>query len=774
MNSQTKIRVGAWLVSPALNVLEHGERSLKLEPRAMDVLVYLADHAGDVVSVEELLGSVWKGLVVGDGSVYLAIKQLRQALAIPNDDTVHIETIPKRGYRLTVPVERVATERIPTSATPSNALPPRERAAVASPARGAAMTPTSSSDAPTGARFAWLVASALAVALVAALVPATRGLLRGPADETATHVDLEVPGYVAGALAVSPDGRFVAYAGDSDGERRIWLRPLAAAAARPVGGTENAKSVFWSPDSRHLAFMTDDGTLKRVDVAGGPVQTLAQASTLAWGSGAWSRDGAILHTIQAGPASRAPSGPDAKDAPTGFPIGTVSAAGGDLDPVTWPDVAHGETGHFVPRLLPDDAHFVYIGGGPGLPMATIYVGSRTTPTRTALASIEDLVKANRLWNLAYADGHLLYARGTTLVAQRFDAATRTIAGEPLTVAHDVDDFAVSATGVLVYSESAPSPVWAVPQERRLSWFDRSGRRLGEIDARAAFAGAELSPDAHSVAVTIVGAKPGVSDIAIVDAERGASLPITVDDANDGPVVWSADGTRIAFGSGRGSIPFTPSAIYEQSASGTGPQRLLFSGVAGELVLPSDWSADVILFSRASKVGAAQMDIWALPTSGERGAFALLASPSRKHGARLSPDGRWIAYTTDESGRDEVVVQPYPIVDRGKWPISTRGGSSPRWRSDGREIFYVAPDRVLTAVEVAVSDGDSFDLGQSRELFAIAAAADVPVFDYAVSASGEQFLVSEPVEGAAAEDERPVRSLRVIFNWTGLLKLVDRR
>lgn len=758
MNNPSRIKVGAWTVSPGLNAIERGDRSLRLEPRAMDVLVYLADRSGDVVSVEDLLGAVWKGVIVGDGSVYLAIKQLRQALAAPGDETVYIETIPKRGYRLTVPVERIAASQ--NTAMPTPADTPIERASGTASARVAA-PPLSSAHVP------WLVAGALALALAASLVLATRELLREPPLATAI-LELQVPGYVAGGLAVSPDGRFIAYLGRSDGEVRIWLRPLAAGVARPLAGTDAAATVFWSPDSRNLAFTTGDGTLKRVDVEGALVQALAEASmpSLAWGSGAWSLDGAILHGIQADTAGGARSSPQGTDAPAGFPIGTMSETGGALTPLTRPDVANGETGHFVPRLLPDDDQFVYIGGGPHLPTATIYLGSRTSPTRTALVPIEDLVQVNRRWNLAHADGYLLYSRGTALVAQELDLAARAVVGEPLTVAQNVDEFAVSATGLLVYSEQA-WPVLPVPQQRRLSWFDRSGGRISEIDARGAFAGPALSPNERRVAVTIRAASPGVSDVSIVDAERGGSVPITVDDAGEGPVIWSPDGEKIAFSSGRGSIPFAPSAIYEQSAGGTGPQRLLFSGVAGELVVPSHWSADVILFSRASNLGAKQMDIWALQTSGEQSAAELLTSPARKVGAKLSPDRRWIVYTTDESGRDEVIVQPYPALDH-KLPISTRGGSSPRWRSDGREIFYVDPNGMINAVEVVASDGNSLELGESREIFALAPAADAPVFDYEVTANGERFLISEPVEGAGVEDERPANSLRVVFNWTELL------
>jgi DNA-binding winged helix-turn-helix (wHTH) protein/Tol biopolymer transport system component len=727
VTNRPRITVGTWTVSPALNLLERAERSIKLEPRAMDVLVYLADRAGDVVSVEELLGAVWKGVVVSDGSVYLAIKQLRHALDEPGGNASYIETIPKRGYRLTAPVNRIVPESAAKPTIAADGAPLGDSIASAGSPLGTRLIFSS-------AGTAWITAGVLATMLAIALVPATRGL-RQVSPQALSILDLDVPGYVAGGLAVSPNGRAVAYIAEPDGEARIWVRSVADGTARPLAGTENvgtgnAASLFWSQDSRSLVFMTKDGTLKSVAVDGGPVRALAEASVLSWGSGTWSRDGVVLHTMQA-ETVRSSSDSRMSEA-IGFPIGVVSATTrGTLTPLTRPDLEKGETGHFVPRFLPDDDHFVYIAGGPNRSMATIYLGSRSAPTRTELAFIEDRVQVNRRWGLAYADGYLLYTRGTALVAHRLDVDAGVLVGEPQTLTQEVDDFAVSQTGMLIYSERAPSPVMSLGQERRLTWFDRSGTRVDEIPRRGAFSGVALSPDDERVIVATVSGTPGKSDLSIIDVERGASLPITLDDAAESPAVWSADG-RIAFSSGRGSIPFTPSAIYAQASSAAGPQQLMWAGVAGEYVVPSDWSAGVILFSRAAKIGGKQSDIWALPTEGDGPAIALVTTPGRNRSAALSGDGRRMLYVTDESGSDEVIVQPYPAVD-GKWPISTNGGSSPRWRSDGREIFYVTPDGILTAVEVRESDGDAFELGQSRELFKIPIGADGEA-DYDVAGS----------------------------------------
>jgi len=753
MTEQTSIRIGPWTASPALNLLERGERSVKIEPRAMDVLVHLAGRAGEVVSVDELLASVWRGVVVSDGSVYLAIKQLRQALKSPGDATVYIETIPKRGYRLVAPVEPV-TAGAQRTARAASSGPSIDGARA-----DATLRPT---DRGRAARRPWTVVAALAIALVgAALATIASRLSLAPApDAHAMRFDLLSTGSLPGALAISPDGHFIAYAAESGGRRQIFLRPIDALAARALPGTDDARFISWSPDSRSLAFLIGDGTLKRMDVDGEPAATIAEVTMLAWGAGAWTRDGKILHTIQG----------------TGFPIGELPAEGGAPQTLTTPDIANGETGHFVPRMLPDGDHFLYVGGGQNLPIATLYVGSRKARTSTALMPIEDPVKANRFANLAFAEGQILYLRGATLMAQPFDAEALVLRGEALPVAANVDDFSVSDTGVLVYSErTSASGAVPVPLPRLMAWFDRRGARIGTIGAAAAYIGPALSPDARRVAVAIASATPGESDLWIVD-ERGSRTRLTFDEARDSTAVWSPDGARVAFGSGRNSaIPFVSSAIYERAADGVAPENRLFTGAPGEIVVPTDWSDDgrFILLARAASVDAERMDIWAMPTATrDANPFPLLESPFRKHAARLSPDGRWLAYTTNESGRDEVVVQPFPEIARGKWPVSTHGGAEPRWRGDGREMFYVAPNGAIMAVEVHLA-GDELELGAPYVLFEarLSTAETTPVehYDsYDVSPDGERFLLNERIVGdipEAGTDGTAPLAIRVIVNWT---------
>ncbi len=737
MSAPANFTIGRWAVTPALNLLVSGDRSIKIEPRAMDVLARLAERPGEVVSVDDLFTSVWRGVIVSDNSVYVAIKQLRQALDAPGD-TSCIETIPKRGYRLTASVER------PGFASPSSTADGR---AVRLPAEavigGRSRTP-------------WLIAGGLAIALCAAVASS---FLRAPVPPARAHWQVAVEDYVPGGLTISADGRHIAYLAETGGVRRIWLRPVAdASGTHSLPGTEAVSKVFWSPDSRSLAFTTRDNGLMKIDVAGGSAEVLGDGLQVASGPGAWSSDGAIWVTTMGAET---------------FPIATLTPPSRRLLPMTVPDPAAGESGHFVPRLLPDGDHFLYVGAGPGLRAATVYVGSRAEPsTKIRLLSIANTVKSRRYWNLAYVDGLLLYVDDTTLVAQRFDAEALTLRGEALVVREDVDEFAVSSTGMLVYTEYSVQRGAYAPTQRRLAWFNRRGERLGEIDVPPAeYTAVTLSPNGSRVAATILPTKPGFWDVSIIDTESGVRSLLTFDDASDEAPIWSPDGSQVVFSSARGGLQFLPNALYRRTADGTGGDELLFSGGRTELVLPFDWSregADLV-FGRSESWGK-DADVWVLPVSQGGAPFPLLASPAREGLARLSPDGRFIAYVTNVTGRDEVVVQPFPDVDRGRWKVSSNGGSYPRWRGDGRELFYVDPGGVLMATDVE-TDGEALVLREQRALFSTGIDSGKYAGDsYDVTADGERFLLAEavssgddPAEHAASKPFADI-PIHVIVNW----------
>jgi Tol biopolymer transport system component len=614
--------------------------------------------------------------------------------------------------------------------------------------------------APRAARKRML-ATGIAVALAAALVPALLYLMRAPAPAlTQIRFEIPAPGYEPNGLAVSPDGERIAYAAVTDGVRRIWIRPLGAVAARELPGTENAQGVFWSPDGESLAFFAE-GKLKRIAVAGGPATTISDPAPPVLLPGAWSRDGTILLPTL-----------DSAVGTSRLSIGRISAAGGAVTTVIQPE--SGELGLAMPRSLPDGEHILYAGGSSG--SASIYVDSLTAPARVRLVPIgfEDR-PTDLIPNFAYAEGFLLYPQGGTLVAQPFDAAAPALRGEARPIAENIGEFSVAA-GTLVYREAAASPTdgGAPAQTRRLVWVDRAGQRLGEVGAPAAYRLPALSPDGRDVAVSASPISGSAADIWTIDIERGTTTRLTFDSATDDVSVWSPDGTRIVFNSGRGGVPGIASGLYQRAANGTGSDERLYSGLPDEFLVPSDWSRDgrYLLFGR-SRVGTWQQraDLWLLEMAGERTASALIESPFRKGPARFSPDGRWIAYGTNESNIEQIVVQPFPDVGRGKWQVSTRGGRDARWRGDGRELYYIDPDGAIMVVDVQ-ADGDAFEAGAPRLLFdtsvVLTGPGGVPDYFYDVTADGERFLINEPQatgsDAAAAPGAPPTVALKVIVNW----------
>jgi Tol biopolymer transport system component len=578
----------------------------------------------------------------------------------------------------------------------------------------------------------------------------------------------EIPvaqGYVEGQLALSPNGQLIAYVVATNGVRQIWLRPIGATTPRALPGTDGANSPFWSPDSRSLAFYADT-KLKRVDVAGGPVQTIADAGPLTL-PGTWNRDGTILFTtvVSLGDFSGA--------------ISRVSANGGAVTAVVAAEPADPQPMSTYARMLPDGAHFVYVRNG--IPtgtraQGTLYVASLEEPAGRPLFNVA--TDFARPFNLAYASGFLLFLRDGALLAQRFDAKTLASQGDAVPIAENVADFSVAENGTLVYREWRGAGATAAPR-RRLVWLDRAGKRLGEVDAPASYSLPSLSADGRRIALTVQ-ATPGnpvSEDIWTVDAERGVAARLTFDDAADEAPIWSPDGARIVFGAARGGLPFVPSKLYQRAANGAGTDELLFSADASEFVEPLDWSRDgrFVLFVRGQLVTAdTRVDIWVLPMTGDKTAYPLLESPFRKSAARFSPDGKWVAYGTNESNGYQVVVRPFPEIGQGQWQVSTRGGYDPRWRGDGRELYYLAPDGTVMAVDVQA--GDAFETGAPHALFATGISlgpvrTDIDyLFLYMVTADGQRFLINEPVVPAAGEAETvnaaPAPApINVIVNWT---------
>jgi Tol biopolymer transport system component len=591
----------------------------------------------------------------------------------------------------------------------------------------------------------WLVAALFAaIALVLAMVH----FRQAPPEQRVTKFALLPPEKTAfRAIAVSPDGRRVAFTATAAfGGTQLWVRPLDGLAAQPLAGTEGASYPFWSPDGRSIGFFAGS-KLQKIEASGGPPQTLARA--LAGRGAAWSRDGVIVF-------ARSDRGS----------LLQVPADGGEPKPVTQIDASRLETSHRWPQFLPAGRRFLHLTFSSQQPEHWgIYLGSLDSKemdskkTRLVATDSSATFAAS-----ATGPGYLLFLRERALMAQRFDPGKLELSGQAFPVAEPVGveigfgraRFSVSETGVLVYNSSGGG-------NRELVWMDRGGKRLETVGALGAYWQLDLSPDGRRVAAMRTDPQTGDSDIWLFDVVRAASSRFTFHPAVEGIPVWSPDGSRIAFYSTRDG----PWNLYQKTTSGTGEDESLLKTQANKW--PTDWSRDgrfLLFVELDAKTGA---DLWVLPLTAEtkdagRKPMPFLRTEFNEFNGRFSPDGKWVAYDSNESGRYEVYVReflPGQPGSGGKWPVSTGGGVAPRWHGGGKELFYLAPDRKLMAVEVKAGSG--FQAGRPRPLFQTSAFTGTPAGRYAVTADGQRFLINSEMEEAVGEPAT------VILNWTAALK-----
>ena len=585
---------------------------------------------------------------------------------------------------------------------------------------------------PGSGRLAWAVAATLFVALATSLF---HGFRPGPEAPRAIRFSIASPEKaeffrypVANSLALSPDGSSLAFVAVTGGRGSLWVRPLDALAARRLDGTEGAVSPFWSPDSRFIGFFAQ-GKLQKIAAAGGPPQSLCES---AFGNAAtWGRDGTILFAEWGGGREG---------------IYRVSAEGGAATQVTSYDRARGELSQAWPVFLPDGRHFLYVSGafGSEKERRSIWVGSLDSRETRRIMTADSRVAYCR-------PGYLIFARDGTLLAQPFDAGALRVTGDPIPISENVWFFRVTGNAAFSVSENGSVVYQAGPSPSRLIWRDRSGREIGAVGAPAVFRYPRLSPDGSGIAVAVADSRLGTRDIWIYDGQRGLAKRFTADPTDAVSPVWSPGGDRIAFGSGREG----PIDIYVKSVSGAGSEQLLLREKGVQF--PSDWSPDGsrILYEDLSPARSAQRQLWVLSLNGRPKPTALLSTPFSSSAARYSPDGEWIAFVSEESGRPEVYV--VPARGRGGMRrVSASGGSLPRWRRDGKELFYLAPDGELVAVPTRTSGG--FQAGSPAVLFT----AKPPPEDYDVFPDGSRFLFQERVK---EKDDL----LTVVVNWAGGLK-----
>lgn len=521
---------------------------------------------------------------------------------------------------------------------------------------------------------------------------------------------------------LSPDGRTLAFLGrDASNRTSIWLRPLDAFAPFPLAGTEDAGRPFWSPDGRYLAFFRGNELLK-VPLGGGPAQLICEAPSGADGS--WGAGGVILF-----------------DGGANDPLRRCPAAGGVPVEQSRANAENGETQHAWPVFLPDGKHYLFMVIGSG-GKQTIHVASLDEPGSKALVPTDSRVE--------YGSGYLVYILQDTLVAQRFDEARQEAVGDPLPLASGVSsrprgDFSVSSSGALVYRTTGDSGA------SRLVWVDRGGKELGTVGPPDEYLDLDLSPDGSRLAYGLSDGRQ--QDLWVRDLRRDVSMRLTSEDTNEVWPVWSPDGTRIAYSSDEGGS----FAIAWRSASGTGRAETLH-GVEGSNLGALDWSRDgrSLLFAvfRAER----PPDVRVLSMGGDRESIELLdLEKAMEMNARFSPDGKWVAYQSNESGENEIYVQPYPPTG-AKWTISNGGGTMPAWRGDGKELFYRGPDDSTMAVPMSL--GPALDVGRPEALFSRPLQPG-GIFRnrYVVSADGQRFLLN------AATERQSVVPFSVVLNWT---------
>jgi Tol biopolymer transport system component len=547
----------------------------------------------------------------------------------------------------------------------------------------------------------------------------------------------QLPGRLGGTtgavapLAVSPDGHRIAFlATSADGTSLLWIRLLDSLTAQALVGTDGASSPFWSPDSHFLGFFAG-GKLKKIDVSGGPPITLCDAPDNR--GGAWSRDGVIVFTPTANSA-----------------LQKVSSSGGV--PTAATVLGQGETRNQRPSFLPDGQHFLYSAVSSGSALGrSIYLASLDSAERKLLLNADSA-------NVLYTQGHVLFLRERTLMAQPFDARRLVLTGDAFPVAEQIETtlagqpygfFSASDNGVLAFQTGATSAI------SQLVWFDRSGKQIGVLGDPAAHSDLYLSPDGKRASVSITDQTGKERDIWLYDLARGIRTRLTFGPANALASVWSPDGSRLVFTSlHNGHLD-----LFQKPSTGASSEEVLLVDNLDKY--PTSWSSDgqYILYVTGAATVQTGNDIFLLPLSGDRKPRPFLQTQFNEGPAQFSPDGRWVAYRSDESGRNEIYVVPYPGPG-GKWQISSAGGNLPRWRRDGQEIFYIAPDNKLVAAGVKGESGN-FEVGVVKPLFQTRATGLRQEYD--VSADGQRFLV------ITAQEEAASAPITVVLNWTAGLK-----
>jgi Tol biopolymer transport system component len=600
-------------------------------------------------------------------------------------------------------------------------------------------------------RASWLWPSAAALLGVAlASLAVVHYLERPPTPPEPTRFQIVPPEKVTlsadSPFAVSPDGRTLVYgAAGSDNVVRLWLRALDSLETRPLAGTEINGVVpppFWSPDGRFVAFDDGLGKLKKVDITGGPAQTLCDVPTGVFVGGSWNDEGVIIFAMNFAGVMR------------------VSAGGGVPTPVTTIDSSRREVTQVFPVFLPDGRHFLYYSFSNGPEGSGIYVGSldaKPDEQRSAklLATSSGTVAFVPSDSASAADlGHLLFRREGTLMAQPFDDRSMVLSGEPVPVAGQLGSFlangffSASQKGVLVYRTGG-----VARQNSQPTWFDREGTRLGNSGEPGNYLSLTLSPDSARAAAVRLDVQTVIQDLWLLDLEPGTSTRLTFGPSFVTSPVWSPDGNRVVFGLSPDGGPFD---LYQKPVNGATDEKTLLKSTSHKT--PTNWSRDGRYLLYTESDPRTKNDVWLLSLEGGK-AVPFLNSAFNEGQGQFSSDGRFVVYVSDESGRSEVYVRESSANAAGaKSVVSKTGGSAPRWRADAKELFYAAPDGTIMAVEVTA--GAIFQASTPKPTFKLP--TGVSIWD--VTANGSRFLLAVPVE------QSDLAPFTVVLNWQqGLTK-----
>lgn len=583
-------------------------------------------------------------------------------------------------------------------------------------------------------RLQWAVTAA---AIAAAILFAALWLRQSrPRDETGPIISQIEPPAEAGldenwplTPLLSPDGRRIAFLANWRNEKQLlWVRALDSTTATPLEGSEGAFRPFWSPDGRSLGFFAR-GKLKKIEISGGLPTDVCDVLTGLGGS--WAADGTIVFS----PAS--PS-----------QLFRVSASGGRPVPAFSLDAKRKEVGQDSPQFLPDNRHFLYHSGTFSAETGGIYLGSLDGgDPRLLLAGVSNAIFA--------PPDHIVFSQGGALIARRFDLSRYQFSGDSAIVAKppgtgDVADLSAARNGMLAFVAGASAA------GERIEWFSRDGKPQATFAAAGMNFTPRISPDGSQIALTVAPPDSPARDIWVFDQSLRTERRLTFDQLHNWTPVWSPDGSRIAYS----SVLSGKYHIYARAADGSGARQALLEDDASEHV--DSWSSDgkYIAYRRFDPSGRSEADLWVLPLFGDRKPFPIVESHSNKQNPTFSPDGRWLAYDSDESGRWEVYIVGFPQGE-GKWQVSTGGGQQPRWRRDGRELFFLATGNKLMAAEVR-EKAVSPEIGAPQSLFQITPDAN-PYRSYDVTGDGKKFVV------VTHPPEQYAKAITIISNWTALLE-----